>query len=121
VRAQGYEKPHERSRFCWRERGAVRRHVSPALQYLADHLIFGQAGRHEIKRGAALSTESTDCMTISTLFLLEDNCALSLKRSASVEKFDWNNSSTPCVHLRAPWGIGSKLREHSPADSDECN
>ena len=73
---------YERGRLRWVERVAICRHVSASLQNLPDDLILGHVRSNGVERRPAHAACASDRVTVSTLFVLQNERALSFKWSS---------------------------------------
>src|ERR1700745_675075 len=109
---------------CWMqrfeecdERGRLRRtqilpicgHVSASLDHLADELVLGQAHGDTIKCWTSLAATLPEGMAVTTLLALENQCPLSLKRGAAMQKFVRYRITAPRIHVRTPRRIASEM------------
>src|SRR5258708_6761952 len=101
-RMQRFEKLHQRSSLRGTKVFPIRRHVTAALNHLADQLVRGKAQRNLIERRSTLSAFSAERMAVVTLLRLKDKRTLMLKRSMGLQELRRNRLTAPGVHHRTP-------------------
>src|SRR6266478_2395068 len=95
------------------------RHVSAALDHLADELVLRQSHGNAVQSRTTLSAALAKRMAVAALLDLENERTLTLKRSRAVQKFFWHWITAPSVHVRAPRRIASEMGECSQHYGDQ--
>ena len=93
-RVQSLQKCDERCRLRRVQVLSVRRHVSAALNHLANELIFGETNGHTIESRTPLPADVAERMAVAALLDLENECTLSL-RSAVVPRRNFAGTGSP--------------------------
>src|SRR5262249_1459285 len=100
---QRFEERHQRRHLGGIEVLSVRRHVSAALNRLADELIARHASRDAVQRRASLAARAANRMAIAALLDLKNQSALTFDRRSALEVLDRNRVAAPRVHDGTPW------------------
>jgi hypothetical protein len=75
---QRLEKSHQRSCLRWTQILPIGWHISPALNDLADKLIFRESQSNAVERRPALTSLVIQRMTVVTLLCLENERTMTL-------------------------------------------
>src|ERR1700726_4379528 len=81
---------------------AVGRHVTAALNYLANDLVARETRGSVVERGTAHPAVAAERMTIAALLALNQQRALQFERSAALDVIDGGRRGAPRVHNRRP-------------------
>src|SRR5205085_10169272 len=86
-RVQSFQKRHKRGCFRWAEVFSIGRHISSALDHLANQLIFGKSESNGVQRRSALSPFVIQRMTLMTLLGLNNQRTFPCQGRTSVHCF----------------------------------
>ena len=102
---QSFQKRHKRGCLRWAEVFSIGRHISSALDHLANQLIFGKTDSNGVQRRSALSPFVIQRMAVMTLLGLKNQRTLPFHGRASMYVLwrDW--LAAPCVHDGAPGSV----------------
>src|ERR1700730_7583398 len=110
-RMQRLKECHESSRLSRAKIFAIGWHVSTALDHLAYQLILCKLNGDAVQRRTALTSVRTKGMAVMTLLRLKNESALPLECGPVLQESGRDGITTPCVHVRAPWGISREMSE----------
>src|ERR1700756_1014368 len=78
---------------------SVGRHVSPALDHLANELVLGQPDGNTVESGTPLSTLVAQRTTVATLLDLENQRSLPLKSRCAMQELCRHGITAPGIHV----------------------
>ena len=87
TRMKGLQECDESGGFCGTKILAIRRHIPPTLNNLANHLIFGLYQRDLIESGSAFASLFTQGVAIVALLELKYESALAFQGRSILQKF----------------------------------
>src|SRR3984885_2567682 len=116
---QGLEKRYERRSLCGTQVVPIGRHVTAALNYLANELILRQTHGNAIQGWSPLSTRVAERVAIAALLDLKHERTLALKRSGAVNVPVRYWIAAPGVHVRTPGRELGHASKGAESDRDQ--
>src|SRR3984885_1705317 len=116
---QGLEKRYERRSLCGTQVVPIGRHVTAALNYLANELILRQTHGNAIQGWSPLSTRVAERVAVAALLDLKHERTLALKCSGAVNVAVGYWIAAPGVHVRTPWRELGHASKRAESDRDE--
>src|SRR5580698_8871539 len=92
---------------------AVRRHISPTLQDLADDLVLGHMRGDGVECRTAHSSRSADGVAVTALLVLQHERTLPLERATVFQISRRNWITGPGIHHGAPRRVHPEASEGS--------
>jgi len=89
------------------------------LQYLADDLVFGHAGRDAIESRPTLTSPAVEHVTVAALLILKDQPSLPFERGAMIEIIWRYGLARPGIHDWTPRSVCAEMGEDSQRDGND--
>src|SRR6266699_5250717 len=99
---QSLEKCYECSGLRRTQILSVRRHVSAALNYLANELVLREPHGDTVESGTSLPAHVSKGMTVAALLDLQHQRTLPLKCGCAMNKSIRHGIATPRIHVWTP-------------------
>src|ERR1700722_120434 len=116
---QGLEISYERRNFRGTQVVSIGRHVSAALNHLANELVLRQPHGNAVQSWSALSTCVAERVAVAALLDLKHECTLPLKRGRAMNVAVGYWIAAPGVHVRTPRRELGHASKRAKSDRDQ--